>query len=150
MFGSCVCRNNALNALNFLSQNGFDPGISLDGLPDAFKGCPVVIWLSHVDCSLQRRHLLSVDRQVGQLRYRQDVFGRIGMRFLKERQYQSPSARSSLDEHDVQALKFLSFVISVAPPRAVYFGRSSCLPCRICSDASQHRGSVHPPWMGVF
>ena len=25
-------------------------------------------------------------------------FGRIGMRFLKERQYQSPSARSSLDE----------------------------------------------------
>ena len=42
-------------------------------------------------------------------------FGRIGIRFLKERQYQSPSACSSLDEHDVQALTFLSFVISVAP-----------------------------------
>ena len=67
-------------------------------------------------------------------------FGRIGMHFLKERQYQSPSAPSSLDEHDVQALKFLSFVISVAPPRAVYFGRSSCLPCRICSDASRTEG----------
>ena len=46
----------------------------------------------------------------------------------------------TLDEHDVQALKFLSFVISVAPPRAVYFGRSSCLPCRIYSDASHTEG----------
>ena len=43
-------------------------------------------------------------------------FGRIGMRVLKERQYQSPSVRSSLDEHDVQKLQFLSSVISVAPP----------------------------------
>ena len=67
-------------------------------------------------------------------------FGRIGMRFSQRKQYQSPSARSSLDEHDVQALKFLSFVISVAPPRAVYFGRSSCLPCRIFSDASHTDG----------
>ena len=67
-------------------------------------------------------------------------FGRIGMRFLKERHYQSPSAPSSLDEHDVQALKFLSFVIAVAPPRAVYFGRSSCLPCRIYSDSSHTEG----------
>ena len=57
-------------------------------------------------------------------------FGLIGIRFLTERQYQSPSAPSSLDEHDVQAFKFLSFVISVAPPRAVYFFRSSweCAP----------------------
>ena len=67
-------------------------------------------------------------------------FGRIGMRFLKERQYQSLSAPSSLDEHDVQALKFSSFVISVSPPRAVYFGRSSCFPCRIYSDASHTEG----------
>ena len=80
-------------------------------------------------------------------------FERIGMRFffLKERQYQSPSARSSLDEHDVQALKFLSFVISVAPPRAVYFGRSSCLPCRIYSDASHTEGvRSRLGWVFVF
>ena len=67
-------------------------------------------------------------------------FGRIGMHFLKERQYQSPSERSSLDEHDVQALKFLSFLISVAPPRAVCFGRSCRLLCRIYSDASHTEG----------
>ena len=31
-------------------------------------------------------------------------------------------------------------MISVAPPRAVYFGRPCCLPCRICSDASHTEG----------
>ena len=34
------------------------------------------------------------------------TFGRIGMCVLKERQYQSPPVRSSLDEHDVQQLQF--------------------------------------------
>ena len=66
--------------------------------------------------------------------------GRIGMHFLKKRQYQSRSERSSLDEHDVQALKFLSFLVSVTPPRAVSFGRSCRLPCHIHSDASHKEG----------
>ena len=48
-------------------------------------------------------------------------FERIGMRVPKERQYKSLSVRSALDEHDVQALKFLSFMNSAAPPRAVLF-----------------------------
>ena len=76
-------------------------------------------------------------------------FGRIGMRFLKERQYQSPSERSSLDEHDVQALKFLSFVISVAPPRAVCFGRSCCLPCETIRMPPTQRECA-PALVGCF
>ena len=43
-------------------------------------------------------------------------FGRIGMRVLKERQYQSPYVRCSLDKHNVQELHFWSSVFSVAPP----------------------------------
>ena len=62
------------------------------------------------------------------------------MHFLKMRQYQSHSERSSLDENDVQALKCLSFLVSVAPPRAVSFGRYCRLPCRIHSDASHKEG----------
>ena len=104
------------------------------------KSSKVVIWLSHVVRSLPAEASTLRGQAGWTATLSAGRFGRIGMRFLKERQYQSPSARSSLDEHDVQALKFLSFVISVAPPRAVYFGRSSCLPCRIYSDASHTEG----------
>ena len=55
-------------------------------------------------------------------------FGRIGTRVPKERQYKSPSVRSSLDEHDVHALKFLSFVNSAAPLRAVLFDNNVVIP----------------------
>ena len=67
-------------------------------------------------------------------------FGWIGMHFLKTRQYQSHFERSTLDEDDVQTLKFLVFFVSVAPPRAVFFGRSCRPPSRIYSDASHTEG----------
>ena len=47
---------------------------NLKNLP-SHKSPKVVIWLSHVVRSLQRRHRLSVDKQVGQLRHRQVVLG---------------------------------------------------------------------------
>ena len=61
------------------------------------------------------------------------------MHFLKTRQYLSNFERSTLDEDDVQALKFQAFLVSVAPLRAVFFGRS-CPPSRIYSDASHTEG----------
>ena len=67
-------------------------------------------------------------------------FGRIGMQFLKTRQYQSHSERSLLDVVDAQALEFLAFLVSVAPPRAVFFGRSGRPLFRVYSDASHTAG----------
>ena len=67
-------------------------------------------------------------------------FGRIGMHFLKTRQYQSHLESSTLDEDDVQALKFLALLVSAAPPRAVFFGRSGRPLFRIYSDASHTEG----------
>ena len=67
-------------------------------------------------------------------------FGRIGMHFLKNRQYQSHSESSTLDGDDTQALEFLAFLVSAAPPHAVFFGRSSRPLFRIYSDASHTEG----------
>ena len=50
------------------------------------------------------------------------------------------SSLSLLSRIRCQALKFLSFLVSVAPPRAVSFGRSCRVSFRIYSDASHAEG----------
>ena len=70
-------------------------------------------------------------------------FGRIGTRVLKERQYQSPSVRSSLDEHDVQESHFCPLCFPLRHLCCVFwqiflssllhlFG---CIPHRECAPA---------------
>ena len=85
------------------------------------EGCPAVTSEINPITSAPPWHLLFVHRQVATATLSAGRFARIGMRVPKERQNKSPSVRSSLDEHDVPALKFLSFMNSAAPPRAVLF-----------------------------
>ena len=71
------------------------------------------------------------------------------MHFLITRQYQSDFERSTLDEDDVQALKFLAFLVSVAPPRAVFSAGLVVLLLAFTRMRLILR-ELHPRWLGAF
>ena len=93
-------------------------------------------WLAHTGRGLHSPRTGRLDSNVITRTFRADR----NALSQKTRQYQSHFERSTLDEDDVVALKFLAFLVSVAPPRDVFFGRSCRPPSHIYSDASHTEG----------